>query len=155
MPGAAVLLSPWVDMSCAGESIDTNARYCYLQRPAIELFARQYLQGRHPHDPVASPLHAKLAGLPPLLVQVGSAEALYSECMLLAERARAAGVDVTLQVGEGMFHVWQAFARILPEARPFIDHVGRFVRHRTEVGARVSAPSEAAAPRPRAVGDAR
>jgi hypothetical protein len=64
-------------------------------------------------------------------------------------------VDVTLQVGEGMVHVWQAFARILPEARPFIDHVGRFVRRQAEVGAQVSRRSEAAAPGPRAAGDAR
>jgi acetyl esterase/lipase len=130
MPRAGVLLSPWVDMTCAGESIDTNARYCYLQRPAIELFAQQYLHGRHPRDPVASPVHADLSGLPPLLVQAGSAEALYSECLLLFERAKAAGVDVTLQVGDGMVHVWQAFARVLPEARPFIDQIGRFVRDR-------------------------
>lgn len=155
MPGAAVLLSPWVDMSCAGESIDRNAPYCYLQRPAIELFARQYLQGRPPQDPVASPVHADLSGLPPLLVQAGSAEALYSECVLLAERARAAGVNVTLQIGEGMVHVWQAFARILPEARAFIDDVGRFIRDQTGVAAQVLSRSEAAPPVPRAVGDAR
>jgi len=155
MPRAAVLLSPWVDMSCTGDSIDANAPYCYLQRPALELFARQYLQGRPPDDPVASPVHADLSGLPPLLVQAGSAEALYSECLLLAERARAAGVNVTLQVGDGMVHVWQAFARILPEARAFIDHVGHFVRDQTGVTVEVSPPSQAAAREPRAVGDAR
>jgi monoterpene epsilon-lactone hydrolase len=130
LPRAGVLLSPWVDMECAGESIDGNAPYCYLQRPGIERFARYYLQGRSPQDPVASPVHADLSGLPPLLVQTGSVEALYSECVLFAERARAAGVDVTLQIGEGMFHVWHAFASIVSEARPVIEDIGRFVRAR-------------------------
>jgi acetyl esterase/lipase len=91
--------------------------------------AQQYLDGADPLTPLASPLHADLTGFPPLLIQVGSDEILLSDSVQLAERARAAGVDVTLEVWEGMLHVWHFAARFVPEARQAIGRIGEFIRH--------------------------
>lgn len=128
MPKGAVLLSPWVDLECAGESIAKNARFDYLPVPGLPWGADNYLQGtdkRHPH---ASAVHADLTGLPPLLIQTGSAELFLSENQVLAERARAAGLDVTHEIDEGMIHVYQAFATFVPECGHAIERIGAFVR---------------------------
>ena len=81
-----------------------------------------------PRTPLAAPLYADLAGLPPLLIQVGTAEALLDDATRVAESARAAGVDVTLEPWDDMIHVWQIFAALLPEAREAIDRIGEFIR---------------------------
>jgi acetyl esterase/lipase len=87
-----------------------------------------YLGGVNPRDPLASPLYADLHGLPPLLIQVGSDEALLSDSTSFAERARAVGVDVTLEVWPRMQHVWQFTASFVPEARQAIDKIGEFIK---------------------------
>jgi monoterpene epsilon-lactone hydrolase len=73
-------------------------------------------------------LYADLKGLPPLLVQVGTSEILLDDSLRLAERAKAAGVAVTLEPWEGMIHVWQLFAPMLPEGQQAIERIGEFVR---------------------------
>ena len=128
MPRAAVLLSPWVDLECVGESIEKNARFDYLPCSGLPLSAAHYLQGadrRHPH---VSPIHADLHGLPPLLIQTGGAELFLSENQRFAEQARAANVEVVHQVEEGMIHVYPAFASFVPECARAIDEIGAFVR---------------------------
>ena len=92
---------------------------------------RLYLGGADPHTPLAAPLYADLSGLPPMLIHVGDAEVLLDDSTRLAARAKAAGVDVTLEVWPDMIHVWQFFAAILPEGQQAIDRIGRFVRERT------------------------
>ena len=97
----------------------------------MRLISAAYLQGRaEPRDPLVSPLYGKLSGLPPLLIQVGDAEVLLDDSTRLAEKARAAGVDVTLEVWPDMPHVWHAFAPFLPEAERAIDRNGAFVPER-------------------------
>ena len=80
-----------------------------------------------PSTPLASPLHADLAGLPPLLIQVASDEMLLSDSVTLAAQAQAAGVDVTLEIWDGMQHVWQFAARYLPEGQRAVDRIGAFI----------------------------
>ena len=89
--------------------------------------ASDYLQGADPRDPLASPLFASLSGLPPLLIQVGTSDLLLSDAQRLADAARAAGVDVSLEVGEGLPHVYQLNAGT-PEAREATDRIGRFLK---------------------------
>ena len=86
-----------------------------------------YLRGTDPRNPLASPSFADLRGLPPLLLQVGSYEVLRSDVERFAEKARQAGVQVSLEVWPGMQHEWQFAATILPEGRRAIDRVGQFV----------------------------
>lgn len=131
MPASAVVLSPWTDLSASGESWQTNAEADYVINAGKLLASAQlYLGEADARAPLASPLYADLHGLPPLLIQVGSDEILLSDSIHLAERARKDGVDITLEVWEGMQHVWHFAASILPEARQAIERVGKFVRDR-------------------------
>ena len=88
--------------------------------------ARAYLGAADRRTPLASPLFADLRGLPPLLIQVGSEEVLLDDSIQLAERARAAGVDTTLEVWDQMIHVWHWFLPMLDEADEAVAAVGRF-----------------------------
>ncbi len=129
LPAAAVCLSPWVDLEGLGESMTANAGTDpMVQREPLLVYAKYYLGGADRHTPLAAPLYADLKGLPPLLIQVGGAEALLDDARRLAERARAAGVDVILEPWDEMIHVWQFNAAILPEGQQAIDRIGEFVR---------------------------
>ncbi|ETX01452.1 MAG: hypothetical protein ETSY1_07290 [Candidatus Entotheonella factor] len=129
LPAAGVCISPWVDMEVMGESMTARAGLDPLvQREGLLGLANLYLQGADPRSPLASPLYAALHGLPPLLVQVGTSETLYDDAMRLSDRAKAAGVEVTLESWEEMIHVWHLFAPALPEGQKAIDHIGEFVR---------------------------
>ena len=128
MPTSAALLSPWVDLTCSGSSIDTNADD-YLDRAILERFAGHYLQGADPAEPEVSPVFADLRGLPPMLLITGGSEVFLDENLRLADVARAAGCEVTLRVGEGMVHAWPAFAAMVPEARIALGEVGAFLSH--------------------------
>ena len=86
-----------------------------------------YIPGEDPGLPVASPVFADLHGLPPLLIQVGSAEVLLSDSTRLADRAGEAGVEVSLEVWQNMPHVWQVAASILPEARQAVGKIGEYI----------------------------
>ncbi|MCY4668239.1 MAG: alpha/beta hydrolase fold domain-containing protein, partial [Rhodococcus sp.] len=89
--------------------------------------AAQYLGDAAADDPLASPLYADYAGLPPLLLQVGDAEIPLSDTTRVAEKARAAGVDVVEEVWDEMFHVWHAFAPMLPEGQAAVDRIGEVI----------------------------
>ncbi len=132
LPAAGICLSPWVDLECLGESIVTKAEIDpVINKDYILMLAKAYLGDTNPCTPLASPLHADLTGLPPLLIQVGTAECLFDDAMRLADHARAAGVDVTLELWDDMIHMWHMFAAILPEGQQAIDRIGEFVREHT------------------------
>jgi acetyl esterase/lipase len=130
LPAAAVLMSPWTDLAATGESYLSRADADPIhQRPMILALAKNYLgEGDDPHHPLASPLYADLAGLPPLLIQVGDRETVLSDSTMLADKARAAGVDVELQVWDSMIHVFQMFGAELAEARAAIGAIGGFLK---------------------------
>jgi len=129
LPRAGICLSPWIDLECLGESMVTKAEIDpMVTRDSVLMLAKAYLGDANPRTPLASPLYADLAGLPPLLIQVGTAEALFDDATRLADRARAAGVDVILEPWDDMIHVWHAFAAILPEGQQAIDRIGEFIR---------------------------
>lgn len=127
LPRAAILLSPWVDLAEDPASVDEPG-LDYLLPEMATTGAALYLQGADPRTPLASPLHAELSGLPPLLVQSGGVEMLLGQNRRLVERARLAGVEVSHDVAEGMIHVYQAFAALQPDGASAIERIGRFVR---------------------------
>lgn len=132
LPAAAVAVSPWVDMEVLGKSVVTRAAVDPLvQRDTLLEMARTYLGDTDPRTPLASPIHADLAGLPPLLIQVGTAEVLYDDATRLAERAESADVEVVFEPWEDMIHMWHAFAHMLPEGQQAIDRIGEFVQKHT------------------------
>jgi acetyl esterase/lipase len=127
-------------MEGIGESMTTKAEADpMVQRDELIEGAKAYLGGADPRTPLAAPLYADLTGLPPLLIHVGTAETLLDDSTRLADRARSAGVDATLEVWEDMIHVWQFMAALLPEGQLAIDRIGEFIQEH------VGAPSGARA----------
>jgi acetyl esterase/lipase len=132
VPAAGVGISPWVDMEGTGESMTTRAAVDpVIQKEGLLKMAKLYLGDADPKNPLAAPLHANLAGLPPLLIHVGDAETLLNDATRITERARKAGVDVTLKIWDEMPHVWHMFAPILPEGQQAIEEIGAFFKERT------------------------
>ena len=132
LPAAGISHSGWTDLAHTGDTFETKAEEDPLiDKEMLEGMAAAYLGDRSRTTPLASPYYADLQGLPPLLVQVGTAEVLLDDSLRLADRAKEAGVDVTLEVWDDMPHVWQAFASFLPEAREALDHCGQFVQKHT------------------------
>lgn len=131
LPAAGVCLSPFTDLALTGESLQTKQEVDpMLTLAGARDFAVWYLGKTDPRTPWASPLYADFTGLPPLLIQVGTAEMLLDDATRVAERARAAGVEVTLEPWEDMIHVWQFFAPFLDEGRQAIARIGEYCRER-------------------------
>ena len=130
LPSAAVLLSPTVDLTSSGSSMIDRVDQDPISTPALlRRLASDYLAGADARGPLASPLFAPLAGLPPLLIQVGTADLLLSDAERLAVAATAAGVDVVVEIGEGLPHVYQLMLGT-PEAAEASERIGTFLRDR-------------------------
>ncbi|MCH8814938.1 MAG: alpha/beta hydrolase [Chloroflexi bacterium] len=139
LPAAAVLISPWTDMEGLGESMKTKADVDPMIAPdTLGEGASAYLGGADPRNPLASPIHADLSGLPPMLIQVGGSEVLLDDSTRLAAKAEADGVDVTLEVWDEMIHVWHFFAVMLPEGQQAIDRIAEFLRQHVPAIARAT-----------------
>ena len=128
LPAAAALFSPWTDLACTGQSITTNLkRDAMFWAPGLKEAAGFYVTEAERTAPLASPHYAELAGLPPLLIHVGERELLRDDSTRLAERARAAGVEVDLRVWPVVPHAWQ-IVQFIPEARQSIRAAADFLR---------------------------
>ncbi len=136
MPAAGVCLSPWTDLTLSGDShVSRRTRDPLVKVADLRRFGAAYLGATEPTAPLASPVFADLAGLPPLLIQVGDDEVLLDDAVQLEARAKAAGVDATLEVWSEMIHVWHWFAQRvpggLPEGREAIDRLGAYIKARS------------------------
>lgn len=130
LPAAAFMLSPFLDLlNFDGESYISRAELDVSTLEGAKFTAGIYIDAALiPPPPLLSPLNQDLRSLPKLFVQVGDHEILLSDATRLTDRARAAGVDVTLEIWEGMCHAFHFFSAMVPEARQAIDNVGHFVR---------------------------
>ena len=127
LPAAAVALSPWTDLKLTGESVRTRARVA-IDPPGMSTVCSKYYAGDHdPGLPWISPLYGDLHGLPPLLICVGNDEMGRDDSTRFAEKATAAGVNVTLRIGEGMVHCYPLFAPLFPEATEAMQAIGAFI----------------------------
>ena len=130
LPDAAVTISALTDLALSGEStrlrseVDPMIRNTSILDGIFEL----YISGTDPKTPFASPLYGEFSGFPPLLMQVGDHEILLNDSTRVADKAKSAGVDVKLEVEPGMFHDFQHFAPLLPEAKWAIHRIGKFLR---------------------------
>jgi acetyl esterase/lipase len=132
LPAGLVSIAPMTDLLMTGDTWSSNAKSDTVICPHKErTFARMYLGGADPKNPYASPLYADLKGLPPIFIQVGTPEVLLSDSTRLAERAREAGVKVTVERWEGMQHDWHFTASLVPEGREAIARIGEFIRTET------------------------
>ena len=129
-------LSPWTDLAATPEELASEG----LNDPTIpdnrtaitasQEWAAVYAGDADRTDPLLSPLYADYTGIPPLLLQVGAVEMICRDTTRVTEKARAAGVDVTEEIWDDMFHVWQAFAPMLPEGQQAVDRIGEWLRER-------------------------
>jgi monoterpene epsilon-lactone hydrolase len=133
LPAAAVCISPWVDFEAEGESMTSRAAQDPLvSREMILNLAKMYMGEKGSlREPLAAPINAYLNDLPPLFIQVGNSETLLDDSTRLADKAKEAGVDATLQIWDEMPHVWHLAAPSLPEGQEAIEKIGEFVRERT------------------------
>lgn len=131
-PGCGWCISPWVDMEMIGETMTTKAAADpMVQKEGVAEMARLYLNGADPRSPLAAPIYADLAGLAPLLIQVGAAETLLDDAIRLAKVAGTAEVRVDLQIWPEMIHVWHLFHPELKAGLRAIEEGGAFVRAHT------------------------
>jgi epsilon-lactone hydrolase len=131
LPACAVAMSPWVDLEGVGTSMTARAADDpILQKDGLTWMAGLYLNGADPKTPLAAPLHAELAGLPPVLIQVGTAELLLDDAIRIAEKLHRAGVAVRLAVWPNMVHAFALFAPILSEGGEGCAEIGAFIRSR-------------------------
>jgi len=129
LPACAVLLSPWTDLEGTGASAQPGgADDPMIPLAALRDMGKIYAQ-QSTANALASPVYANFKGLPPLLIQVGTRELLLDDSTRVADKARAAGVPVRLEIEDGAFHVWQAMPG-LPEAVEAVKRIGAFVRER-------------------------
>jgi len=126
-PAGAVLLCPWVDLTGRTQRPPQDSPLVFSPDMAHRL-AQAYLAGQPADDPLLSPLHTPLTGLPPLLIHAASGDAVLQEAQLLAQHATRCGVQASLTVYPVPTHDFHIFWSFLPEARNAIDAIGRFVR---------------------------
>lgn len=122
MPDALVCLSAAVDLSSLLNKLPPD------QVELLRISNRLFLGDADVRDPIASPTYGPLEGLPPILMQASSVEPAHVENATFADKARAAGVEVTFEVYPNMPHIWQIYAPRLPESQQAIDSIGRFLR---------------------------
>jgi acetyl esterase/lipase len=127
LPIAGVCMSPATDMLFEGESMLKNRDRDWITPERLHAIRTVYLAGRDAKNPLASPVHARLAGLPRLYVQAGTHELLISDIGVFVDKARWAGVPVQAEIWEGMFHSWQLFSEQVPEGQEAIDQAGSFI----------------------------
>lgn len=127
LPGAAVAYSPVTDFKCTGESHRTKLKVCLSPEGMAPALAKHYAGDQDPSLPYISPLYGELQGLPPLLIFAGEDETLCDDAVRFAEKAKAAGVNVTLKIGEGLFHCYPAMAPLFPEAVEALEEICCFI----------------------------
>lgn len=126
MPAGAALFSPWVDLTCSGQSYETRAQADPMfSTKTMRSTSRSYCGAHEASLPLISPIFADLSGISPLLIQVGDAEILLDDARRLHDAAVNAGVNSTIQIFDDAFHVFQAFPA-LPEASEALDQVAEF-----------------------------
>ena len=128
MPVNVVLMSPWLDLSPESESVKKNRDQDSLfDKSDLLHYSAMYLGGEDADNQLASPLRGNLTGFPPTLIQVAQNELLYFDSEQFAEMLTAAGVEVTCATYPMLFHSWQLFPHLVPEAKQALDQVGEFI----------------------------
>ncbi|WP_067862122.1 alpha/beta hydrolase fold domain-containing protein [Nocardia shimofusensis] len=129
LPTSAVFISPLLDLTASGASVDEfDGKDIAVSRGSILNIGGAYLQGHDPKDPLVSPLFGTLGDLPPALFMVGSGEVLLDDSRRAAAAITAAGGSATVSVYDDMVHVWPLFSAFLPEGIQAADEAGSFVR---------------------------
>jgi len=133
LPAGGIVLSPFADLTLSGKSLLSEADNDPIMSPnCLPQFVNLYLGKSDARHPLASPVFGDYTDLPPLLFHVGEHEIIRDDSVKAAERARACGVDVTLEVWHSMFHVFQSHEPLLPEAKEAVGHIAAFIRQHSK-----------------------
>lgn len=128
MPCAAIPLSPWTDLACTGNSLKTRADIDPILTPGrTQAAAVVVLNGHSATDPYISPLYGNCEKLPPMMIFVGGKEILFDDSARFFKHAKEAGVDITLDIREDMFHVYPLFGGIIEEGKYAIQRMADFI----------------------------
>jgi acetyl esterase/lipase len=133
LPRAAVLLSPWVDLTLDVDGLAGEGAHDYLPLEQTARNALGYCGAFSPTHPWISPVYGDLHGLPPWLVQTGEWELLREQNVRLVARARAAGVEVIHELSAGMLHAYPCFASVSPQGIQALVNAGEFIRSRAQL----------------------
>jgi epsilon-lactone hydrolase len=128
LPKAGVAISPWTDLTCSGETYQTKNKVSPAPLNSWHVFAKHYAVDNPLTLPYISPLFGELNGLPPIFINSGMDDELFDDGRMFAEKARAAGVDVTFRAGEKMLHCYPLLAPMFPEATGAMDEIVAFIR---------------------------
>jgi monoterpene epsilon-lactone hydrolase len=127
-PRCGVAISPWTDLTCKNASIDANdSTDAMLSARMLRMAALVYLNGADATTPYASPRFGDYTGLPPLLLTACEHECLRDDSLVVADKARQAGVRVELIVRPDLLHVWPIFVPTMPEAQQDLAHLANFI----------------------------
>ena len=136
IPSSLACISPWTDLEMTGESVKSmkNIDPMVSFSPAkimasLQTMASNYIGPNDSRSPLISPVYADLKNFPPMIIQVGSDEILLDDSRRMAERAKQAGVDLTISIYEGMWHVFHIFYRVIPEAKHAVHELGSFIKN--------------------------
>jgi acetyl esterase/lipase len=129
LPAGVICLSPWFDLTLSGQSHLSKAKgEAILNTDVLREWALSYTDAANLRNPLVSPIYADFHGLPPLFIQVGSEEILLDDAVLVAQKAREAGVQVDFKIWDGLWHVWQILGNLVPENRQAFYEIGQFAR---------------------------
>ncbi len=133
LPGAAVCLSPWLDLENKGKSAKKLAKKDpMIDKASMDVFALHYATKEMLKDPLVSPLNGNFEEFPPIYIQVSESEILYDDTLSFEKKAKAEGVNVKVDTWKKTVHVWQIFAFFLPEAKKAIKKIGAYISTVTE-----------------------
>ncbi len=134
LPAGVMCFSPWTDLALRGQTHTTRAKSeVVLNTDVLREWSLAYTTEANFDNPLVSPVYGNFNGFPPLFIQVGSDEILLDDALLLAETARSAGVKVELNIWNGMWHVWQALGKMIPENHSTFDEIGVFAKRTLKI----------------------
>ena len=128
LPKLAICLSPWTDMDSSYRSLKENEPYDWIERRMVVRWAEWFCRGTDPQNPLVSPVHADLRGLPPIYIQAGDAELLIDMIRVFVDKAKAQGASVTLEVWKQMNHVFQAYGPIMQQSKEALQRIGEVIQ---------------------------
>jgi acetyl esterase/lipase len=130
LPAVVICMSPWADLTHTGQSHIANAKVdVVLSTDVLKEWALAYTEEANLRNPLVSPIYADFHGFPSFLIQVGSDEILLDDARMLADKAQTDGVNVTLKIWAGMWHVWHALGGLIPESKKAFEEIGTFIRN--------------------------
>ncbi|MGC8654562.1 MAG: alpha/beta hydrolase, partial [Candidatus Kryptoniota bacterium] len=128
LPGLVICISPWTDLGNSGASMIENELYDWVKKQMAEKWAQWFCKNANPRDPLVSPVHADLGGLPPIYIQAGSAEILHDMILAFADHGRKQGANIILDVWKNMNHDFQAFGDRTPESKEALERIDQVIR---------------------------